>query len=122
MDAAKSNFGALPPPTSITRSITHAEPSITIVEVQDSPLGSQSMTRKYLTDGSPTSFEANGATVATSAKWDAQALYVVSTVDAMAMTFHDRMSLSADGRTLTSQVKVASPQGEMELTVVFDKK
>ena len=121
MNAAKSNFGALPPPTMISRTITHAEPSMTIVEVQESAMGSQNTTRKYVTDGSPTSFESMGATVATSAMWDEQVLLVVSSVDAIGMTFHDRMTLSADSRTLTSHVKVASPQGDIEVTVVFDR-
>jgi hypothetical protein len=122
MNTAKSNFGAVPPPTSITRSITHAEPALTIVEVQESPMGTQSATRKYVTDGSPSSFESMGATVASSAKWDTDALLVVSTVDAVGLTFHDRMTLSADGKMLTSEVRIASPQGDVEVTVVFEKK
>ena len=34
LNLEKSNFGAVPPPTSITRKIVHAEPSLTIDEVQ----------------------------------------------------------------------------------------
>jgi hypothetical protein len=36
-------------------------------------------------------------------------------------TFTDKMSLSSDGRTLTSLVHITSPQGDIDITVVFDK-
>jgi hypothetical protein len=122
MNVAKSSFGPLPPPTTLTRSITHDEPAITIVEYQMGALGEQSATRKYSTDGSPTTFEAQGVTVPSSAKWEENVLVVVSSVEAAGLAFHDRMSLSADGRTLTSVVRITSPQGDADMTVVFERK
>ena len=121
MNAAKTNFGPLPPPTSIVRKVTHAEPSLVIVEEQQGDLGTQNTTRKYTTDGKDTSFEANGAEVKGSAVWDGNVIVVTSSVDAVGLKFVDRMTLSDDGRTLTSVVHVASPQGELDITIVFDK-
>jgi hypothetical protein len=121
MNASKSNFGALPPPTSITRSITHAEPSLSIVEQQVSDLGNQNATRTYKTDGSEASFTASGADVKGKATWSDNTLVMVSSVDAIGLTFTDRMSLSTDSRTLTSVIHVAAPQGELDLTIVFDR-
>lgn len=121
MNAAKTNFGPLPPPTSIVRKVTHAEPSLVIVEEQQGDLGTQNTTRKYTTDGKDTSFEANGAEVKGSAVWDGNVIVVTSSVDAVGLKFIDRMTLSEDGRTLTSVVHVASPQGELDITIVFDK-
>lgn len=121
MNAAKSNFGGLPAPSAVVRKVTHAEPSLVIVEDQTSDLGTQSATRKYTTDGKETSFEANGAEVKGSAVWDGNAIVVNSTVDAIGVRFTDRMTVSEDGRTLTSAVHIASPQGELDLTIVFDK-
>lgn len=121
MNAARSDFGVLPPPTSITRAITHAEPDLTIDEEQESPLGNQQATRKYKTDGSPSSFDASGATVSTSATWADDVLVVKSAVDAVGLTFNDRMTLSPDGKTLTSQVHITSPMGDVDITVVFEK-
>jgi hypothetical protein len=63
MNAAKSDFGPLPPPTSLTRKITHAEPSLSIVEEQQSAMGDQNTTRSYTTDGKETTFLVNGAEV-----------------------------------------------------------
>jgi hypothetical protein len=121
MNAAKSNFGLLPPPTTLTRSIKHDEPTLTIVEQQVGALGEQSTTRKYVTDGTPTTFETQGATVPSSAKWEESALLVVSTVEALGLSFSDKMTLSSDGKTLTSVVHITSPQGDADMTVVFDR-
>jgi hypothetical protein len=121
MNAAKSDFGALPPPTTLTRSIKHEEPSLLIDEHQIGALGEQSAIRKYVTDGTPTTFEMQGTTVPSSAKWVNNELLVVSTVEALGLSFNDRMTLSPDGKMLTSVVRVSSPQGDIEMTVVFDR-
>jgi uncharacterized protein (DUF2342 family) len=121
MNAAKSSFGAIPPPTSLTRSIKHDEPALAIVEKQEGALGDPTTTRKYVTDGTPTTFESQGTTVSTSAKWMDNALVVVSNVEAVGLSFNDNMTLSADGKTMTSVVRITSPQGDVEMTVVFDR-
>jgi hypothetical protein len=121
MNIAKSDFGQLPPPTFITRTITHVEPALTIVEEQQSQIGDQKATRKYVTDGSETTFDANGAVVKSSAAWTENTLVVISTVDLIGVTFNDKMSLSADGKTMTSQIRITSDQGNVDLTVVFDR-
>ena len=122
MNAAKSDFGVLPPPASIRRTITHAEPALTIVEEQKSDLGDQNTTRKYVTDGTGMTFNVNGADVKSSAKWDdATTLLVVSTVDVIGLSYHDKMTLSPDGKMLISQIHISSAQGDVDITVAFDK-
>jgi hypothetical protein len=121
MNGAQSTFGPLPAPTSITRKITHAEPSLTIVEDQTSDMGVQNTTRKYTTDGKEMTFESQGAHVTSSAVWDGSVLVVVSTVAEIGVQFTDRMSLSEDGKTLISSVHITSAQGDLDLKVVFDR-
>ena len=123
MNAAKSDFGPLPAPTSITRKVTHAEPSLTIVEEQQSALGDQNTTRNYTTDGKEVTFMANGAEVKSSAVWDGDAIVVNSRVDTPGgeLTFKDRMTVSDQGKVLTSLIHIASPQGEVDLTIVFER-
>jgi hypothetical protein len=111
INLAKSDFGMVPPPASMSRTITHAEPALTIVEEQRSDMG----------DGTEMNFEAMGTLVKSSAAWIENTLIVVSKVDAIGATFNDKMSLSADGKTLTSRVHITSPQGEVDLTIVFDR-
>ena len=70
------------------------------------PCGYASTTRKYVTDGTPTTFDAQGAEVNSSAKWDENTLVVNSKVDAIGIAFNDKMTLSPDGQTLVSSIHI----------------
>ena len=107
----------------ITRKVTHAEPSLSIVEEQQSALGDQNTTRSYTTDGKEVTFVVNGADVKSSAVWDGDAIVIVSTAATPGgeLQFKDRMTLSADGKVMTSLVHITSSLGEVDLTVVFDR-
>jgi hypothetical protein len=59
--------------------------------------------------------------VPSSAKWVDAALVVVSTVEALGLSFNDKITRSANGNTLTSVVRVSSPHGDLDMTVVFDR-
>jgi hypothetical protein len=121
INQVKSNFGGVPAPDTFTRKIVHAEPSISIDEEQASPIGVQQTSRKMTTDGKESTFNASGADVKATAKWDGNTLVVVSNVEAIGITYNDRMSLSEDGKTLTSVVRLDTPQGAVDVTVVFDR-
>jgi hypothetical protein len=122
MNATKSNFAGGPPPDSIERKISHVEPALSIDEEQLTMGGVQKTTRRYTTEGRPMTFESQGAQVSSSARWDGNALVIVSKVDAIGVQFTDRMTLSPDGNTLTSAVRIDSAQGGVDVTVVFDRK
>ena len=47
---------------------------------------------------------------------------VVSKVTAIGVQFTDKMTLSGDGNTLTSAVRIDTAQGGVDVTVVFDRK
>jgi hypothetical protein len=121
MNGVKSDFGAAPAPNSFTRKIVHAEPSITIDEEQDTPIGLQTTQRKMKTDGTESTFNASGADIKASAKWDGSTLVVVSNVEIASMTYTDRMTLSPDGKVLTSVVRVDTPGGAVDVKVIFEK-
>jgi hypothetical protein len=121
MNGAKSDWGLMPAPASIERKITHAEPALTIVEDQDAGFGVQSATRAYTTDGKGSTFMSSGAEVKGTAVWEGNDLVVTSAVDVASLKFVDRMSLSADGKTLTSTITLTSPDGTLDLKVIFDK-
>jgi len=120
-NAAKSDFGVLPPPSSIRRTITHAEPNLTMVEDQRSDMGDASTTRKYVTDGTAITFTSQGFEVNSSATWDGAALVIVSKVESQGLSFKDNMTLSPDGKMLISSVHISSPQGDLDIMIAFDK-
>ena len=121
INQVKSNFGGVPAPDTFTRKIVHAEPSLTIDEEQSGPAGPQQTLRKMTTDGKESTFDAGGADVTATAKWEGSTLLVVTKVEVIGITYNDRMSLSPDGKVLTSVVKLDTPQGAIDVTVVFDK-
>ncbi len=124
LNAAKSNFGPIPAPTTYTRKVMHAEPSITIEDTQiGSSTGDQHDTRTYTTDGTEISYQANGADVKAAMTWDGDALQVnaKASIQGMDIVIKDKMALGDGGKTMTDSVHIASPQGEFELTLVFDK-
>ena len=121
MNAARSDFGLVPAPASIERKITHAEPSLTIVEAQDAGFGVQTVTRAYTTDGKGSTFTSQGADVNGTAIWEGNEVVVTSEVAVAMIKFVDRMILSPDGKTLTSVIKLTSPDGSVDMKVIFEK-
>jgi hypothetical protein len=77
--------------------------------------------RSFTTDNQPTTFHINGVDVVGSAAWESTTLLVQSKVTTAGLQFNDRMSLSEDGKVLTSKVQILSDQGDVEMTIVFDR-
>jgi hypothetical protein len=123
MDADKSTFGPLPPPTSLTRKIDHKDPAITISTAQSGPQGDQNTTMKYSTDGKETTNSMMGNDVKSKASWEGKTLVVISSLDAggQVVKLTDKMTLADDGKTLTDILSINSPAGDFDLTVVLVK-
>jgi hypothetical protein len=124
MNAAKSNFGPVPAPATYTRKITQADPSITVEDTQTgTALGDQHDTRTYTTDGKEISYQANGADIKSAATWDGNALMINSkaSVQGMDILIKDTITLGDDGKTMTDSVHIGTAQGDLDLTVVFEK-
>jgi hypothetical protein len=123
MNLAKSVFGPVPAPTSFTRKVTHAEPSLTITDDQKGGTGDQSDTRRYITDGKEIEYQANGANVKGAASWEGDALVIKSLVDAggISISVAEKMTLSDGNKTLTDAVHIVTPQGDIDITYIFDK-
>jgi hypothetical protein len=120
LNLAKSNYGSMPAPTSLLRKITHADPSLEIVDDEIGGRRNGVRTRKYMA-GQTTNFEINGAAVEGSAAWEGASLIVTTKVDSVGLMFKDKMSLSADGKQLTSDVQIESNQGASQVKLVFDR-
>jgi hypothetical protein len=124
LNAGKSDFGPVPAPATYTRKVTHAEPSITIDNTQTgTPMGDQHDTRTYTTDGKEIAYQANGADVKAAMSWDGDALQLNSkiSIQGMDLAVKDKISLDDAGKTMTDAVHVESPQGGIDLKLVFEK-
>ncbi len=119
LNTAKSDYGPIPAPELMTRSIKHDDPVIQVSTHQKGAQGETTTDLKYTTDGKPAENKGSKGT----AKWDADKLVVDSVRDAQGaeLKFHEVWSLSADGKTMTINNHIVAPQGEFDLTLVFDK-
>jgi hypothetical protein len=121
MNPTKSVYGDIPMPTSFVRKITLKETSLAIVDEQTRESGTQTTSRTMTTDSTPAPQNVNGNQVTCSATWDGMALVVTTVADSVAVTFKDHMKLSADGKTLISEVQITAPQGEAAVLIAFDR-
>jgi len=121
MNAEKSDYGQVPSPDTFTRTIEHTDSTISVTEEQTGPTATPRSVRKMRTDGQTTVDNVNGGDVKLTATWEGNDLIATTTIDTFGVTFKDRMSLSADGNELTSQVLVQSSQGDFDLKIVIER-
>jgi hypothetical protein len=123
VDNDKSNFGPMPPPSALTRKITHADPAITVDEASSGPQGDLNRTVKYDTSGKETTNDFMGTATKSTSAWDGAKLVITTKADfgGTEIKLVDTWSLSGDGKVFTDVLHIASPQGEFDITYVLNK-
>src|SRR5262245_42715257 len=107
-------------PDNLSIKIDHKEPTFVEDWSMSTPNGDRSFQAKYTTDGKETEQEVMGHTARTKAKWDGDALVVEWRSEDR--SFIRKITLSADGKTMTKIVTQSKDGGEQtEDTVVFEK-
>jgi len=123
INIGKSNFGQFPAPDKMERKITHEDPTLKMTTTQSGQQGETTTDITYKTDGSESVNTVRGAQAKAVAKWDGDALTVVSKreVQGMEITQNERWTLGEAGKVLTIANKITTPQGDFEITVVMEK-
>jgi len=124
LNTAKSNFGAMPAPTSLTQKIVHNDPQLEVQTAQSGDFGDFNSDFKFTTDGKECqNAMGNDFHMTTTAKWDGDVLVMDSKMDFQgnAMSGSDKWMLSPDGKTITVQRHFNGPMGEGDSTIVLEK-
>jgi len=127
LDAAKSDFGMMPPPDSIVMVIDHKEPSLKVTTTQKGQMGDSSNDSTYTTDGKDNVNKmrspAGDQDVKSTTKWNGKALATTRTIEAQGMTvgIDDAWELSADGKVLTINRQLKTPQGDLSMRLGLNK-
>jgi hypothetical protein len=123
MDADKSTFGPIPPPTAMTRKIVHSDPALSVEEARSGAQGDMNTTMKYSTDGKETTNSMMGNDVKSKAVWEGKTLVITSAANfgGADVKLTDKWALADDGKTLTDVVSISAPQGDFEMTFVLVK-
>jgi hypothetical protein len=123
LNVSKSDFGVLPPPASRTDVIEHQEPALKVATTQDGDQGKQDYIIAITTDGKESVNTPGGLELKSTAAWEGSNL-VVNTK----LKFQDNdvaiktvWLLSDDGKTMTQNAHIASPMGEFDQKMVFEK-
>jgi hypothetical protein len=119
LDADKSTFGPMPPPSSLVAKIDHKDPDLSIETTQND----QVQTAKYSTDGKETTNSMMGNDMKSKAVWEGKTLIVNSSLDAggAAVKLVSKYSLSDDGKILTQVLSISSPGGDFDMNIVLVK-
>ncbi|HET6955514.1 MAG TPA: hypothetical protein VFI56_03005 [Vicinamibacterales bacterium] len=127
-DAAKSDFGPIPPPESIVMVIDHKEPTLKVNVTQKTPMGDAANDSTYTTDGKDNINKmrspAGEQDVKSTTKWNGKTLTTSRTIEAQGMTIgiDETWDLSADGKVLTINRMLKTPQGDFNTKITMNKK
>lgn len=104
------------------RTVDHKDPDLTVSLKAVSDGEEEESTAKYRTDRKETRNMLEGDPLFTTAHWDGDALVFDSQLisDTDTIEFHDRWTLSADGKLLTVTRKQKVGRDEHDLVFVFD--
>jgi len=127
LDAAKSDFGPIPGPESIVMVIDHKEPALKVSVTQKGPQGEATNDSTYTTDGKDNTNKmrspAGDQDVKSTTKWNGKILATTRTIEAQGMSIgiDDAWELSADGKVMTINRQLKTPQGDFSTKIVLNK-
>ena len=127
LDAAKSDFGPIPGPESIVIVIDHKEPTLKVTVTQKGPQGETANDSTYTTDGKDNMNKmrspAGDQDVKSTTKWNGKILATTRTIEAQGMSIgiDDAWELSADGKVMTINRQLKTPQGDFSTKIVLNK-
>jgi hypothetical protein len=127
LNVAKSDFGpmAQQAPSKATMTVTQSASSLKFSQALSTPMGDQSNSQEFALDGQEhTANGADGQPVASTAKIDSGAFVIASKLQRMGadITMNSRWTLSPDGKLLTIDRQIGTPQGAFAMKLVYDKK
>jgi hypothetical protein len=123
LNTAKSDFGQMPAPSSMTQKITHEDPALKVAVKQSSDRGDFEFEANYTTDGKECTNQFGPGTFKSTLKYDGEALVITSkgSFGDNEFTMTDKWTLSTDGKVLTMMRHFSSQMGEGDQKLVLEK-
>jgi hypothetical protein len=124
LNASKSNFGPVPAPDLLTRTIKHNDPQLEIATYQKGARGESKSELKYTTDGKPAENKVQNLDSKGTARWEGDRLVIESWLEIQGSEIRGKevWSLSDGGKTLTIHNHTSLPkQGDFDTTLVLEK-
>ena len=121
---AKSDFGPMPQgPDKFERKVDHKDTELKVNTVQSMQGNERTTDVTYTIDGKEHEIQLGPTTAKVTANWKDAALEIAAKreIQGNAVTSTELWSLSADGKVLTLDSNISTPQGEFKLKFVLDK-
>ncbi len=124
MVAEKSDFGQVPAPSKIERTIAHKDPSMLVKTVQAGQQGEITSEYKYTTDGQEFTQTTRFGELKGTAVWEGEELVVKTKrqVQGADISTVERWALGDGGKSLTVSAQITTPNGEFKYKIYFEKK
>ena len=123
LNTAKSEFGQMPAPDSMTQKIAHEDPKLKVNVKQVGQFGEMEFEANYTTDGKESTNTIRDNPMTSILKWEGDAL-LVETKGKFGdndFTMKDKWSVSEDGKVLTINRHFSSSMGEGDQKLVLEK-
>jgi len=121
---SKSDFGPMPSgPEKFERTIDHKDPELKMKTVQSFQGNERTSEVTYTLDGAEHTVKTGMGEAKVTATWKGNILEVVSKreIQGNEIKSIENWTLAEDGKTLTTDSAITSPQGEFKLKFVLDK-
>ena len=118
----KSDFGPLPRPESVTYTVEHKEPKVTLTTRSKTAQGEATSVRNHTTGGEENTNQVQGREWKSKTRWEGNELVTESQYETQQfgkVKLKERWQLSEDRKTLTVARSFASELGEAEQKYVF---
>jgi hypothetical protein len=127
INAAKSDFGPMPPPDKWDMVVEHKDPALKVKTTMANQMGERTNEAAYTTDGKETTVGEGGGQTQATVTWDGESI-VFKTLRKANMQGEqieikgvEKWTLSGDGKTLTVDMTLTAPMGEFQMKRVMDK-
>jgi hypothetical protein len=123
LNVSKSDFGQMPAPDSMTRTITHEDPKLKSVTKQSGQNGEFEYEQNYTTDGKECTNEMFNSPIKSTLKWEGDTLVISSKgqFGDNEVTIQEKWTLSEDGKTLLVASHFSSSRGEGDWKLTLEK-
>ncbi len=124
LNVTKSDFGVLPGLESRIDTIEHNDPTLKVAVKEEGPQGKRDYTLNLTTDGKENlNTPAAGIELKSISNWEGSALVTTTKLKFQDndVTIKDTRTVSDDGKTMTVNSHLASPMGETDQKIVYEK-
>jgi hypothetical protein len=122
IDAAKSDFGTMPVPADLVVTVKASGDEFSVLQTGG---GQPDLELHFNTAGKEVANDLPGGKMTSTHRWEGAVLVGDVTItggDGTKVTFKDRSSYSADGKSMTTERQISSPMGEGQMKMVLNRK